>query len=143
MRPQRKTLPESLDATLIAPCGMNCGLCLAYLREKDRCEGCNADAAAKRNYCMRCSIRNCAEIDAPAGQFCFECHSFPCARLRHLDKRYRTKYGMSMLENLANIREHGLEPFVAAQRERWACPSCGGVLCVHRPRCLHCDTPTE
>jgi uncharacterized OB-fold protein len=45
---------------------------------------------------------------------------------------------MSMLENLASIRELGLERFVAAERERWRCPECGVVVCVHRPSCLYC-----
>ncbi len=25
-------------------------------------------------------------------RFCFECESYPCKRLKALDKRYRTKY---------------------------------------------------
>jgi len=45
---------------------------------------------------------------------------------------------MSMLENLANIRALGLEPFMAADRERWRCPECGGVVCVHKKACLFC-----
>ena len=138
MRPGKTVFPESLDATLIAPCGMNCGLCMGHLREKNRCAGCNGDDAGKPRYCVTCRIRNCDEIKASAGEFCFECSRFPCARLRQLDKRYRTKYGMSMLENLASIRELGLERFVASERERWRCPECGGVVCVHRERCLYC-----
>ncbi len=130
--------PESLDAMMIAPCGMNCGLCLSYHRDKNRCGGCNSDDFSKQKSCTACRIRNCDEIKASAGAFCFECSHFPCARLRQLDKRYRTRYGMSMLENLASIRELGLERFVAAERERWRCPECGGVVCVHRERCLHC-----
>jgi len=27
--------PLTLDKTVMAPCGMNCGICRAYLREKD------------------------------------------------------------------------------------------------------------
>lgn len=70
--------------------------------------------------------------------FCFECRLFPCARLKQLDKRYRTKYGMSMLENLAAIRDQGMETFLAGQAIRWTCPSCGSLLCVHRRACLKC-----
>jgi hypothetical protein len=134
----KTVFPESLDATLIAPCGMNCGLCMGHLREKKRCGGCNGDDARMPRYCMTCRIRNCDEIKASAGAFCFECSRFPCVRLRQLDKRYRAKYGMSMLVNLASIREFGLERFVAAERERWRCPECGGVVCVHKERCLYC-----
>lgn len=31
---------ERINRNLIAPCGMNCGVCIAYLREKNRCQGC-------------------------------------------------------------------------------------------------------
>ena len=134
----KTVFPESLDATLIAPCGMNCGLCVGHLRAKNRCGGCNGADAGKPRYCVMCRIRHCEEINASAGAFCFECRRFPCARLRQLDRRYRTKYGMSMLENLASIRELGLERFVASERERWMCPECGVAVCVHRERCLYC-----
>ena len=32
MKTGKTVLPESLNTTLIAPCGMNCGLCMGYLR---------------------------------------------------------------------------------------------------------------
>jgi hypothetical protein len=44
----------------------------------------------------------------------FSCASFPCARLTHLDKRYRTKYGMRMLGNLESIRKFGVRYFIRA-----------------------------
>ena len=44
-------LPESLCSALIAPCGMDCGLCRGYVREKNRCAGCNGDDSSKPRYC--------------------------------------------------------------------------------------------
>ena len=29
-----------MEKELIAPCGMNCGICKYYYREKDKCPGC-------------------------------------------------------------------------------------------------------
>ena len=55
-----------------------------------------------------------------------------------LDKRYRTNYGMSMIENLERIKEIGLNVFVEGERERWLCLKCGGVICVHRGYCYDC-----
>jgi len=130
--------PESLHPTMIAPCGMNCGLCIGHLREKNQCSGCNGDDAIKARHCVGCRIRNCDEIKASEGDFCFECTRFPCARLRQLDRRYRAKYGMSMIENLESIRELGLEGFVTLEKERWKCAECGGVVCVHREQCIYC-----
>lgn len=123
---------------LIAPCGMNCGVCLGYLRDKNTCPGCHGAEADMAAHCARCIIRNCEALKAAQSGFCYECPKYPCRRLKDLDKRYRTKYAMSMLENLAYIREHGLNAFVENEHERWRCRKCGGVICVHRHFCFRC-----
>jgi len=124
-----------LSPSLIAPCGMNCGLCLAYLREKKRCPGCREEDAGKLPAsCGRCIIRRCG--DRP-GEYCYACAGYPCARLKRLDTRYK-KYRMSMLENLQAIQERGIDAFVKEEELRWTCPECGQILCVHRDRCLRC-----
>ena len=97
---------NDFNENLIAPCGMNCGVCSGHLREKDRCPGCNNGPTLK--YCISCKMKNCVERE---GKFCFECGKFPCARLKQLDKRYCAKYEMSEIENLEFIREMGLMPF--------------------------------
>ncbi|MEI7813557.1 MAG: DUF3795 domain-containing protein [Coriobacteriia bacterium] len=141
MRTVQKALPESLTPDLIAPCGMNCGLCRGHLRDKNRCPGCNGDDAAKPRYCLTCKIKTCDTVASGASSSCFDCTSFPCARLNQLDKRYRSKYFMSVTENLLQIQEIGLELFVAAEKLRWACPECGSLLCVHLPDCGVCGHP--
>jgi rubrerythrin len=55
-----------------------------------------------------------------------------------MDERYRTKYGMSVLDNLAKIREIGIDDFAAHEEIHWTCPSCGAILCVHRRECPGC-----
>ena len=127
---------EKLTPELIAPCGMNCGLCLAYLREKNTCGGCNSEDKNKPQSCIKCSIKNCEHSKEKT--YCFECDTFPCKRLKQLDKRYREKYGMSMIENLENIKKNGIQNFVKKERKRWACPDCNGVICVHRGWCSDC-----
>ena len=130
--------PDSLTAILIAPCGMNCGLCSGYLRGKKNCPGCHGVNEGKPNYCVVCRIKNCEHLAASKQKLCFVCENFPCKRLKQLDKRYRTKYSMSMIENLENIREIGLDEFVAREKKRWTCPKCGGLICVHKVTCLAC-----
>jgi hypothetical protein len=130
----RQRRMSHLTPALIAPCGMNCGLCLAYLREKNRCPGCRGEDAGKPNLCVRCRITHCEHL---VGEYCSGCATYPCRRLKQLDKRY-TKYRMSMLENLSRIQERGVEEFVSEQEIRWTCKNCGRILCVHRDRCLHC-----
>ena len=129
---------EAIPALLIAPCGMNCRLCRAFTREKNACPGCRDDDHFKTNTRALCRIKRCEEMAASKGKYCFNCDSFPCARLTHLDKRYRTKYGMSMIDNLENIRKLGIRNFIRNEKERWTCPECGQLLCVHKPQCLSC-----
>jgi hypothetical protein len=39
----------------------------------------------------------------------------PCKNLAHLDKRYRERYDMSMIENLKSINAKGMDGFLAEQ----------------------------
>ncbi len=39
-----------MDVQPIAPCGMNCATCLAYLRDKNTCCGCRGDWEHNRKY---------------------------------------------------------------------------------------------
>jgi hypothetical protein len=91
------------------------------------------------NSCQRCIIRNCEIIKNNESGFCFDCSKYPCRRLKDLDKRYRTKYNMSMLENLQTIRGSGLDFLIKIEIERWKCPECGSVICVHRKACPKCS----
>lgn len=85
-----------------------------------------------------CRIRECQRQRGPREKYCSSCPKFPCVWIRHLDKRYRTKYGASMIANLQAIAAGGINRFVAAEKTTWACARCGKTLCMHRPKCLHC-----
>jgi len=125
---------------LIAPCGMNCGICLGHLREKNQCSGCRNIDAYESSYGRKCIIRNCQILKENNWKFCSaKCDKYPCLRLRNLDKRYRTKYNMSMIENLENIQANGIRAFVRSEKARWTCTKCGGTICVHRGHCLVCS----
>ena len=94
-----------MDEVLIAPCGMNCGICNAYLRDKNPCPGC-------QDVDTRCIIKRCETIKTNTSGFCFECKKYPCRRLKQLDKRYSSRYNMSMIENLECIRENGIDRLI-------------------------------
>ncbi len=132
-----------IDEKMIAPCGMNCGLCLAHQREKKQCLGCRVDSPNKRKSCTGCSIILCDKRRGKDADFCYVCDSFPCTRMKTLDKRYRTNYNMSMFENLHYIKGHGIDAFVENEKKRWACDVCGGARCVHRDYCLVCESIKE
>ena len=123
--------------TLIAPCGMDCAICIAYLREKNRCGGCYApDRKCNKN----CTIFAYVQV---TGRYHHDCGGFPCRRLAQLDKRYRTKYHMSMLANPEAIQKDGIRAFVKAGRDRWTCTACDGTIDVHRSRCSACGKVPE
>ncbi len=124
---------------LIAPCGMNCGVCIGHLRDKNQCLGCREMSEGKQGSCRKCTIMLCKILKDNKMLFCSDkCEKFPCTRLKNLDKRYKVKYKMSMLENLDNIKKFGIKKFVTSEQKRWKCPKCGEVLCVHRDYCLEC-----
>jgi len=130
---------ESLKKVLlIAPCGMNCGICRAYLREKNKCPGCRGPDTGKAVTRIRCKIKTCEVFQKEKAKFCFTCKNFPCKNLKHLDLRYQTKYNMSMIENLEFIKTNGLKKFVENEKIRWTCPECGGIICVHNGCCSNC-----
>jgi hypothetical protein len=131
------------DFILIAPCGMNCALCLAYQRQKNHCPGCNGPDAGKAKSCMACIIKNCEELRQSKDGFCFTCGKFPCRRMKQLDRRYRTKYGMSMLENLQAIETQGINNFIELEKAKWTCLQCGSLLCVHREACQNCGNENK
>mgnify|MGYP003472746533 CR=1 FL=1 len=127
---------ETVDKNLVAPCGMICWTCLAYLREKNRCNGCASRDVYKWKSAANCTIRNCSLRATTESKFCYDCERFPCRRLKNLDKRYRTRYNTSFIENLVNIKNNGLEVFVQQEYAKRRCPVCGGTVCIHRGFCL-------
>ena len=72
-------------------------------------------------------------------RFCYECSEMPCKKLAKLDTNYSARYGMSMVENLKIIQEKGMNTFLLSQEDKYRCPNCGDVVCVHDAKCYNCD----
>jgi hypothetical protein len=145
---KKESLPR-IDPELIAPCGMNCAICSAYLAYKNKIPR----TRGKFTHCAGCRPRNkqCAFLKKRCEdglkllhgkvEFCHQCNRFPCKCLSRLDARYRTQYGMSMIANLISIRENGIEAFVQQQYEQYRCERCGGLRSIHaKGKCFACDT---
>jgi len=128
---------------MIAPCGMNCGSCLGYMRTENHCPGCRSDADPKPSYCRDCIVINCDLLKETESKFCYECPKYPCRRLKNLDKRYRTRYETSFFDNLSMIKEKGMDRFLAIETKRRTCPQCGSTLCIHRTVCFKCGFKHE
>ena len=134
---------NAMNEELIAPCGMNCAVCSGYLALKHDVKS----QGLKMPYCAGCRPRDkqCAFIKKQCdllgkGQvkYCYQCPDFPCRTLKHLDKGYRERYRMSMIENLEFIRDNGMDKLLEKEAEKWRCPECGGVVCCHNGICFEC-----
>ncbi len=132
--------PETLTTSLIASCGIDCGVCMARLRPKNRCPGCHDMEKKRRAYVRKCVLRSCAKRK---GNSCFACPRPYCPRLRRLDKRYRENYGTSPIANLAFMKANGKRAFVAGEKAKWTCARCGSLLSMHRAACPQCGATRE
>jgi len=133
-----------MEEKLIAPCGMNCGVCVSYQAMKYELK----KKGFGKKYCVGCLPRgkNCTFMEKHCDllgkglvRFCYECENFPCRRLKDLDKRYRTKYHMSMIENLDFIKAYGIGSFLQKEVAKWRCHECGEMICCHNGLCLNCS----
>jgi len=136
---------EDFSEELIAPCGMNCRICLAYFgytstgkKRKMICIGCKPTDKSCGHLKKYCKILTKNEVE-----YCYQCNDFPCNQLQKLDSKYRERYDMSMIENLEYIRDYGMDNFLGKQEKKYQCPECGGVICVHNRKCYSCENPNE
>lgn len=129
-------MPEEISASMLAPCGMNCFVCYTHLKKKKPCLGCWGEDTTKPEHCRKCKIKDCA-----IGQgfsFCFQCPTFPCVMIKRLDKSYRQRYGISLIDNAMRVKTIGDEQFLIEERSKWLCADCGGVICLHDRVCSEC-----
>ncbi|MFA7672927.1 MAG: DUF3795 domain-containing protein [Clostridia bacterium] len=135
---------EGMKHELLGPCGMNCRLCIAYQRKVKPCGGCMSAPADKQSQCRNCLIKKCeAILKEGSSGFCYSCGEYPCKRIMDLDIRYRTRYHMSMTDNLMHIKEHGSKEFLLREDKRWRCKKCGGIISVHTAKCPNCSAPFD
>ena len=136
-----------MNEELVAPCGMNCGICSGYLAFKYDVK----NKGIKMPYCAGCRPRDkkCAFLKKRCNlllneqvQYCYECPDYPCDGLRHIDKNYRASFRMSMIENLDYIKENDIKQFLSREEEKWKCPECGKVICCHNGICFNCGLDT-
>ncbi|MBI5960384.1 MAG: DUF3795 domain-containing protein [Chloroflexi bacterium] len=129
-------MPEVIENSMIAPCGMNCMVCYVHLKDKKPCLGCLAGDLNKPAHCRACKIKACAaEKEVP---YCFECSAFPCGVIKRLDQSYVTRYQVSLIQNGLAIKTRGTAAFLETAKEEWTCPQCGGIFSLHDKECSDC-----
>ncbi len=96
----------------VPSCGVFCGGCPSYTREKKPCLG--AEMNSKR--CDNCkSYHLCCKEKGIS--HCYECPTFPCSRFKRFSKTW-LKYGQNLIENQINLKEQGEENFLASFNSR-------------------------
>lgn len=134
-------MPQTIPFSMLAPCGVNCAVCYAHLRKKKPCAGCRGADETKPNHCRNCKIQTCA---AGRGvELCVDCEEFPCVLIKRLDKSYRQRYQISLVENARRFRAVGGAQFMREEVEKWTCAACGGAISQHDGFCTDCGKEIE
>ena len=143
MKNKQKGQPIT-NEELISPCGINCARCSGYLalRHDIKSKG------VRMPYCTGCRPRDkqcsflkkrCKHLLQKKVEYCYECPTFPCTHLQHIDKRYRTYFHLSLLENLQCIKTQGVKTFLQKEQKQWKCSTCDEMICCHNGLCFHCN----
>ena len=90
----------------VPPCGAFCGGCPYYLRDKNPCKG--AEIRCKERKCK--GIYVCC-IEKKELDFCFQCKTFPCSRLKKFSNLWKNT-GQDLIENQLKLKNFGIEKFL-------------------------------
>ncbi len=144
-----------VNRELLAPCGLYCGACGAYIATRDDndrlragmakvfgcapeeidCQGCQSEV--RYAHCQTCAIRACAGEKGFEG--CYQCGDFPCEHIEALGARFpHTVAHQVIMRTIPQWRELGTEAWVATEEARYTCPSCGQGLMRGGTRCPGC-----
>ena len=90
----------------IPACGVFCGGCPTYTREKRSCKG----AELNSSRCEKCKTFHLCCLEKEITH-CFQCSSFPCTKFKGFTKRW-LKYGQNFIENQKQLSEIGEVAFL-------------------------------
>lgn len=129
------------EIDLVAPCGIYCGACPAYVRTKS-CFGCRPeDRSQKRISKWHCKIRNCCLMDKKL-EFCSQCADFPCKTLIKLKESHpgdeKFSYRREIIVGLLRMKEIGVSKWLKEREKKWRCPKCGGRATFYLYKCSDC-----
>jgi len=116
---------------LIAPCGLDCGICELYTCRNDRqllenlvstgipesslpCKGCKPLAGKCPLLGDVCATYSCSSNKGHS--FCSECSDFPCMKLAPSSDRANILPHNTKVFNLCTIKRDGIDAFIAKAR---------------------------
>lgn len=134
-------MPDKIEVTMFAPCGMNCMVCYKHCYHKKPCDGCLNSDIGKPEHCRKCKIKDC--VKEKNISYCFECSMYPCKQIKLLEKSYNSRYGVSLMNNSSKVKEIGLVKFMILQQREYTCSDCGGIISIHDRECSECQTKRQ
>ena len=90
----------------VPACGVFCGGCPTYTRDKKPCLGADKNTAR----CQRCQTLHlcCQEREI---SHCYKCDDFPCSKFKRFAKSW-LKHGQNFIDNQELIKEVGVDQFL-------------------------------
>ncbi|MGB9756585.1 MAG: DUF3795 domain-containing protein [Candidatus Bathyarchaeales archaeon] len=122
---------------LVAPCGLYCGECTAYLNKK--CGGCRSKNGLSKKYQKYCKIYACS--NAKKLKTCIECGEFPCKFFQFFkaETLESSSWFLDVWCNMKQIREISLKEFLK-RKEKWLRKR---EKCAERKGIKYCDECKE
>lgn len=96
----------------IPACGVFCGGCPIYTREKSPCKG----AEQNGSHCEKCKTFHLCCLEKRITH-CFQCSDFPCTKFKRFTKRW-LKYGQNFIENQKLLKNVGEVKFLKYYNKR-------------------------
>ncbi len=96
----------------IPACGVFCGGCPTYTREKKACPGAEKNKAR----CEKCKTFHLCCVEKGITH-CYECYLFPCTKFKSFAKRW-LKYGQNFIENQNTLKQLGEIEFLKINNDK-------------------------
>ena len=96
----------------VPACGVFCGGCPTYIRQKNPCPGAQLNSAR----CEKCKTFHLCCVEKGITH-CFQCDNFPCAKFKGFAKRW-LKYGQNFIENQKLLKQIGEMEFLKKYNDK-------------------------
>lgn len=95
---------------LVAPCGLYCGECTAFLNGK--CGGCRSNEGLSKDFRRYCRIYHCSSDKNL--KICLECEEFPCKFFGFLkaENLKQSSWFLDVWTNMKQVKDIGLTNFL-------------------------------
>lgn len=134
-------MPKENKWNLVAPCGLYCQECSAFLNGK--CGGCRSGRGLSKKYRKYCQIYEC--LNNKKIKICLGCKAFPCKFFDFFkaERLEESSWFLDIWSNMKQIKEKGLINFLKNKanwlKEREECAKKNGVKSCHECKRWPCE----